>query len=145
MYLDICKLDPQRILSLIVLLLQYHSGIKKKNDAQKEMICYSMIQAHMALQRDHSRRDRRNRLNINLSRLPRSIWNKAGKTDDWWVLLRDGIKPDEDWMTNLRMTKQQFRLLLEEISPHIATGSNCPNYRALPPLQETSLDHLLFG
>ena len=131
--------DPNRIINLICLLLQLYSGIKKKNDAGSEYIRHAMMLAHLALQRDHSRRDRRYRQHIRNNRLPRSIWNKRGKTDDWWVKLRDGEKPAEDWVINLRMTKQQFYKLLEQISPHIATGANCPNYRALPPCKKLAM------
>ena len=67
-----------------------------------------------------------------LAHKPRGTWNKPGKTDDWWVKLRDGIKPDEEWHTNLRVTRTQFNCLFAELRPHLETAANCPNYHFLP-------------
>ena len=63
---------------------------------------------------------------------PRSEWNKPGKTEEWWVLLRDGIKPKEEWVTNLRLSKDQLDMLYSELAPRIDHQPKCPNYRLIP-------------
>ena len=66
-----------------------------------------------------------------LMRMPRSVWYKTGRTDQWWVNMIDNSLPDEEWKKNFRLSRTQFFTLLEELRPYISPKPNSPNYRSL--------------
>ena len=44
-------------------------------------------------------------------RLPRSLWFKKGRTEQWWENLLTGELPEEEWKKKMRMSRSQFIIL----------------------------------
>ena len=72
-------MESQQIINLLVLFLMYHSDIQRMYDVHKYEAITAMMMAHLTQQCYHFQGDRRNRLNIKINRLPRSVWNKGGR------------------------------------------------------------------
>ena len=135
-------IKTERILEFFLIFLtayQQHSERISRYFHQQTLTLTSLQMALQLLQRDHYRTKQRDRHHLYLLRKPRSVWNKGGKTDDWWVKLRDGVKPEEQWHLNLRLQKTQFYRLLSELAPHMDVGNDCPNYRAIPADKKLAL------
>jgi hypothetical protein len=61
---------------------------------------------------------RRKARHIRMRRLLRkkqSLWVKNGRTDAWWRNMIDGISPADDWKRIIRMSRERFTELCEEL------------------------------
>ena len=45
------------------------------------------------------------------------MWKKPGRTDKWWENLYSGKTSEEDWKKNIRMSKEDFEILVSLIRP----------------------------
>ena len=54
-----------------------------------------------------------------------------GRTELWWLNLISGVTPAESWKKFLRMSRDQFHELLEELRSFISPSPRSPNRRAL--------------
>lgn len=50
------------------------------------------------------------------------IWRSPGHTEQWWQNLYNGILPEWDWKKNLRMDRDVFMSLADEIRPYFQPG-----------------------
>lgn len=63
-------------------------------------------------------------LNTRYLRKKRSVWVKSGRTDQWWRnLISDKMSPDE-WKKNLRISKEDFSLLVNMMKPYVKSRSS---------------------
>ena len=58
------------------------------------------------------------------SRAKRSVWVKPGRTDQWWINMLIGLSPEEDWNRNVRMSRENFFLLVSMIRPYAIRRSS---------------------
>ena len=66
-----------------------------------------------------------------LARRKRQFWFTSGRTDHWWDNVLEGKMPEEQWIKNFRMTREEFFKLVHELRPYISPDKSLPNYRAL--------------
>lgn len=64
-------------------------------------------------------------------RKPRASWKKPGRIDRWWINLWQGYLPEDEWKYNLRMSREVFMKLVEELRPFISPDPRSPNRTAL--------------
>ena len=50
------------------------------------------------------------------------IWRHPGRTDQWWKNLYSGVLPVSEWRKNLRMTRESFMTLADELRPFLQPG-----------------------
>lgn len=67
-----------------------------------------------------------------LQRKKRTLWFRPGRTDSWWQKMLRGEAPEDSWKKNLRLTREEFYDLVEQLRPYVSTNFSSPNYRALP-------------
>ena len=46
------------------------------------------------------------------------LWRNCGRTEQWWQNLYNGILPESEWKKNLRMDRDVFIALADEIRPY---------------------------
>lgn len=73
------------------------------------------------------------------TRKARSYWKKPGRTEQWWINLWQGHLPEDEWKSNLRMTRQVFMKLVEELRPYISPDPRSPNRTALSAEKKVAL------
>ena len=56
-------------------------------------------------------------------RSKKSIWVKPGRTDQWWRNLKSDKMSSNRWKSNLRISKEDFRVLVEMIRPFAVARS----------------------
>ena len=56
----------------------------------------------------------------------RRFWRIPGRTEQWWLNLFNEILPMSEWKKNLRMEKQVFMKLADELRPYLAPGVGGP-------------------
>ena len=66
-------------------------------------------------------------------------WQKPGRTDQWWINLWQGHLVEAEWEANLRMTRQVFMKLVEELRPYISPDPRSPNRTALSAEKKLAL------
>ena len=70
----------------------------------------------------------------------RACWQKPGRTDQWWINLWQGQLLEEEWEANLRMSRQVFMKLVEELRPYISPpDARSPNRTALSAEKKLAL------
>ena len=52
----------------------------------------------------------------------RRLWRNCGRTEQWWQNLYNGILPESEWKKNLRMDRDVFIALADEIRPYLQPG-----------------------
>ena len=72
-------------------------------------------------------------------RKPRAYWKKPGRTEQWWLNLWQGVLPEEEWKTNLRMSRPEFVKLAEELRPFVSPDPASPNRTALSTEKKLAL------
>ena len=72
-------------------------------------------------------------------RKARACWQKPGRTDQWWINLWQGQLLEEEWEANLRMSRQVFMKLVEELRPYISPDARSPNRTALSAEKKLAL------
>ena len=72
-------------------------------------------------------------------RKARLYWQKPGRTDQWWINLWQGHLVEAEWEANLRMTRQVFMKLVEELRPYISSDPRSPNRTALSAEKKLAL------
>lgn len=50
------------------------------------------------------------------------LWRNRGRTEQWWQNLYNGILPESEWKKNLRMDRDVFIALADEIRPYLQPG-----------------------
>lgn len=50
------------------------------------------------------------------------IWRRPGRTEQWWLNLFNGDLPELEWKKNLRMDRDVFMKMAEELRPHLEPG-----------------------
>ena len=63
-------------------------------------------------------------------RKARAYWQKPGMTDQWWTNLWQGQLVEEKWKANLRISRNVFLKLVEELRPYISPDVRSPNRTA---------------
>ena len=56
----------------------------------------------------------------------RRWWVASGRTDEWWTNMWNGEAIAEEWMKNVRIPKEQFNALADELSPYISPDPSSP-------------------
>ena len=64
-------------------------------------------------------------------RLPRSLWIKPGRTDQWWQNMITGKLGPENWKENFRLDRKTFFDLRDELHRHICPDPKSLNYLSL--------------
>ena len=49
-------------------------------------------------------------------------WRNPGRTEQWWLNLYNGILPESEWKKNLRMDRDVFMALPDEIRSYLQPG-----------------------
>ena len=49
----------------------------------------------------------------------RRAWRRPGRTEQWWLNLYNGVLPESEWRKNLRMDRDIFVLLADELRPYL--------------------------
>ena len=62
-----------------------------------------------------------------------------GRTDKWWDNIISGRLPENHWKKNVRMPRQQFEKLVNELNPSIAPDPTSPNYRAISSMKKVGI------
>lgn len=72
-----------------------------------------------------------NQYDISVARLqdaPRRVcrrgrpWHKPGRTQQWWLNLYHGVRPELEWKKNFRMDREVFMKLADELAPYLRPG-----------------------
>ena len=50
------------------------------------------------------------------------LWRNPGRTEQWWLNLYNGILLESEWKKNLRMDRDVFMALADEIRPYLQPG-----------------------
>ena len=111
-----------QILSLYLLQLQRQQDFLTVQIALRENACVSK-----------GRQKRRGQ------RKPRASWKKPGRTDRWWINLWQGHLPEDEWKYNLRMSREVFMKLVEEMRPFISPDPRSPNRTAVSAEKKLAL------
>lgn len=90
-----------------------------------------MVTAQTTMKRNEFLCRAEHKFSLRSSRKPRSHWKKPGRTEKWWINLWQGQLMEEEWVNNLRMTRQVFMRLAEELRLYISPNPRSPNRSAL--------------
>ena len=104
-----------------------------------EMRRNMLLSAYFSVRRSNLRRKRKHLRARLLNRKKRSIWVVNGRTEQWWKNLIGADVPDSCWKKNLRMFKENFYQLADELRPFIAPKPGSPNYRYLTTEKKIAL------
>ena len=63
--------------------------------------------------RNNSLRKARQARVRNLRRKKRTCWYSPGRTEQWWHKMLDGEAPEHAWRKNFRLSRDEFKSLLE--------------------------------
>ena len=77
------------------------------------------------------KRIRKKRKTLYKNKKKRRCWFKQGRSGIWWSNLMQGISPLQFWKKNLRLTRNQFFNLTNELQPYISPSLLLPNHLAL--------------
>ena len=122
---------------LLSFILQLH-GIMV-TDKLLEMRRNMLLSAYFSVPRSNLRRKRKHLQARLLNRKKRSIWVVNGRTEQWWKNLIGTDVPDSCWKKNLRIFKESFYQLANELRPFIAPKPGSPNYRYLTTEKKIAL------
>lgn len=51
-----------------------------------------------------------------------TMWRNAGRTEQWWLNLYNGVLPEREWKKNLRMSRAVFMSVADELRPFLQPG-----------------------
>lgn len=72
-------------------------------------------------------------------RKQRSVWKREGRTEQWWINLWQGHLREDEWLKNLRIPRNIFMKLVEELRPYITPDPRSPNRTALSAEKKLAL------
>lgn len=50
------------------------------------------------------------------------VWQWPEHTEQWWLNLYNGVLPESEWSKNLRMDRDTFMVLADELLPYLESG-----------------------
>ena len=68
-----------------------------------------------------------------LRRNRRRFWFKPGRTENWWVAMKNEVDLGESWKKNFRMSRPLFANVVQELRAWLSPDPRSPNFRALTP------------
>ena len=68
-----------------------------------------------------------------LRRNRRRFWFKPGRTENWWVAMKNEVDHEESWKKNFRFSRSQFANVVHELRAWISPVPMSPIFRALTP------------
>ena len=74
-----------------------------------------------------------------LRRNKRRFWFSPGRTEKWWMAMKNGADLGESWKKNFRLSRPQFANVVKELRVWIAPDPRSLNFRALTPEKKVAI------
>ena len=121
-------------LSIIVALLQLNIHLllflDQKRRQNEQLAIWALLDANRSMQRIYATRRK--------AATPRRHWINPDRTSSWWDKLINGETLDEDWKKTLRMTKDDFLHLVDQLRIDIQPDENAVR-DSLPPEKKVAM------